>query len=53
MFVRLTNPEILPTLFSSKICTLFFIHIHKNLFDKNVEAEIHPDVKNMLRTHTT
>ena len=27
--------------------------LYKNLFYKNVEAEIHPDVKNMLRTYQT
>ena len=26
---------------------------YKNLFYKNVEAEIDPDVKNMLRTYLT
>ena len=36
--------------------TVFFITIiffYKDLFYKNVEAEVEPDVKNMLRTYST
>ena len=31
--------------------TLFFFYIYKNLFYRNVEAEIDPDFKNILRTY--
>ena len=32
------------------LCITFLLPFVKNLFYKNVEAEIDPDVKNMLRT---